>query len=93
MDAIPRMQPKLGLPRVQILKLLDETRNATLAIVQPLAAWDLTLFRVIHPLVGDQDVYGILELLANHEQRHSQQIDLIKKLPGFPQPEGNTDNP
>jgi hypothetical protein len=87
MDAGPRMQPKRGLPRTQILQFLEETRQATLAMLQPVADWDLTRIRIIHPLVGDQDVYGILELLSSHDQRHSQQIDSIKKNANFPKRE------
>ncbi len=84
MDAGPRMQPKHGLPRAQIFKLLEEVRRLTLHLLEPLAEWDLTRFRILHPLVGDQDVYGILELLASHEQRHAQQIETFKKAHAFP---------
>jgi hypothetical protein len=84
MDAGPRMQPKHGLPRTQILQFLDDTRKVTLDLLQPVAGWDLARVRIVHPLVGDQDVYGILELLTSHEQRHAQQIDSIKKKPNFP---------
>jgi len=84
MDAGPRMQPKHGLSRTQILQFLDDTRKVTLDLLQPVAGWDLARVRIVHPLVGDQDVYGILELLTSHEQRHAQQIDSIKKKPNFP---------
>jgi hypothetical protein len=90
MDAGPRMQPKHGLPRAQIFKFLEEIRKDTLQLVEPLAAWDLTRFRILHPLVGDQDVYGILELLASHEQRHAQQIETYKKTNGFPPGDAKT---
>ncbi len=87
MEASTRMLPTQGLSRTQILSRLEETRKATLNLVEPCADWDLTRFRVVHPLVGDQDIYGVLELLASHEQRHSLQIDSIKKQPGFPMPD------
>ena len=90
MDASMRMQPKLGMSRAQIVEVLEETRKTTLKLVGPFADWDLTRFRVNHPLVGNQDVYGVLEVLASHEQRHSLQIDSIKKQPGFPKPEVKT---
>ncbi len=93
MDAGPRMQPKPGIARAHVLKFLDETRKATLELVEPLADWDLTRFRIIHPLVGDQDVYGILELISSHEQRHSQQIESLKKVTGFPRKEAKADIP
>ncbi len=84
MDSGPRMQPRHGMSRGQLLKLLDETRKEMLAILDPAAGWDLTRFRVVHPLVGDQDPYGILELIASHDQRHSQQVGSITKNSDFP---------
>ena len=84
MDAAPQMQPKRGLSRNQILQFLEETRRTTLDLLRPICDWNLTRIRVVHPLVGDQDVCGILELLASHEQRHAQQIDLIKKRASYP---------
>jgi hypothetical protein len=90
MDAGPRMQPKQGLPRAQIFKFLEEIRENTIQLLEPLAEWDLTRFRIMHPLVGDQDVYGILELLANHEQRHAQQVETFKKTNGFPPGDNKT---
>ncbi len=83
-DAGPRMQPKRGLQRAQIFEFLEEVRHSTVQLLEPLAEWDLSRFRILHPLVGDQDVYGILEVLASHEQRHSQQIERLKKTSGFP---------
>ena len=91
MDAGPRMQPKRGLPRAHIYKFLEEIRKNTLQLVEPLADWDLTRFRILHPLVGDQNVYGILELLASHEQRHAQQIATFKKTNGFPSGDSKTE--
>ena len=89
MDASERMQPASGLPRAQVLGLLEQTRKRTLDLVETRADWNLTRFRVAHPLVGSQDVYGVLDLLASHEQRHSVQVDSIRRKPGFP---GRTDN-
>ncbi len=87
MNAGPRMQPKSGQSRSHVIAFLENTRKITLDLVAPHADRDLSRFRIIHPLVGDQDVYGVLELLASHEQRHSLQIDSIQKAPGFPGPE------
>ncbi len=84
MDAGPRMQPKLGMSRSQVIKFLAETRKGTLDIVQPLAGKDLSRYRIVHPLVGDQNVYGVLDLLSSHEQRHTQQIESIRKTSAFP---------
>jgi len=84
MDAGPRMQPRHGLLRVHLLQILNDTRRETLATLEPLAGLDLSRIRIVHPLVGDQDVLGILELLSSHEQRHAQQIETIRKNPNFP---------
>jgi len=90
MDASERMQPASGLPRAQVFGLLEEVRKRTLDMVEPRADWNLGRFKVSHPLVGDQDIYGVLDLLASHEQRHSLQIESIRKKPGFP---GSADKP
>ena len=87
MDAGPRMQPKLGMSRSQVFKFLAETLKGTLDILDPLAGKDLSRYRIVHPLVGDQNVYGVLDLLSSHEQRHAQQIESIRKASAFP---GNT---
>jgi hypothetical protein len=87
LNAGPRMQPKLGQSRSYVITFLESTRKITVDLVKPHADKDLSRFRIIHPLVGDQDIYGVLELLASHEQRHSLQIDSIQKAPGFPGPE------
>ena len=84
MDAGPRMQPKHGESRAHVLRYLAETRREALDLLQPLKDWDLTRLRIVHPLVGEQDVYGVLELLSSHEQRHSQQIEAIKSRSSFP---------
>jgi hypothetical protein len=93
MEAGKRMQPIPGLTRSKIIDLLHDVRKATLDRVEPCCDWDLSRFRIVHPLVGNQDVYGILELLASHEQRHSMQIDSISKQPGFPEPAGRAKTP
>ncbi len=89
MDAGPQMQPKRGLSRNQIVQFLEDTRKTTLDVLRPVLDWDPTGIRIIHPLVGEQDICGILELLASHEQRHAQQIDLIKKKAGYPKTDGH----
>jgi hypothetical protein len=83
-DAGARMQPRVGLTRAQILKILADTRKTTLDFLNPLADRDLTRFRINHPLVGEQHIYGILELVASHDQRHSTQVESIKKTSDYP---------
>jgi hypothetical protein len=83
-DAGARMQPRVGLTRTQILKILSDTRKTTMDLINPVADWDLSRFRLNHPLVGEQNVYGILELIASHDQRHTSQVESIKKTSDYP---------
>jgi hypothetical protein len=78
------MQPRVGLTRTQILKILSDTRKTTMDLINPVADWDLSRFRLNHPLVGEQNVYGILELIASHDQRHTSQVESIKKTSDYP---------
>jgi hypothetical protein len=91
MDAGARMQPKLGMSHGQVLKFLADTRRATLEVLDPLSEKDLTRYRIVHPLVGDQNVYGVMDLLASHEKRHTQQIEGIKRNPEFPGADGTAE--
>lgn len=84
MQAGPRMQPTHGLPSSTLLELAGQVRQTTLKLLAPAAQWDLTRFRIVHPLVGDRDIYGILELIASHDQRHRLQIKSIQENPDFP---------
>ena len=81
---VPRMEPTRGILRSHLLRALQEIRNTTLKILAPVADWNLSLFRYRHPLIGNHDVYGVLELLASHDQRHIRQIEVVKSHHRFP---------
>ncbi len=80
----PRMQPRPGIPRAELLDFLDRVRRSTLKILEPVEDWDLSRFRYQHPLIGNQDIYGLLDLLASHDERHARQIEHVKKRTEFP---------
>jgi len=80
----PQVEPKAGIPGAELLELLSQTRQATLALLEPVQDWDLTRFRWFHPLMGGHDLYGTLELVASHDRRHCGQNERVKKNPRFP---------
>jgi len=80
----PELQPDAGLPRQKLLASLQRLRAATLALVEPLRDKDLSRYRWHHPLLGARDVYSTLEMLADHDQRHSIQVERIKRARAFP---------
>lgn len=84
LKAGPRLQPKRGLSPATLLELSDQVRLATLEMLAPVKTWDLSRFCVNHPFIGEQNVYGILELVASHDQRHKLQIENIQKDSAFP---------
>ncbi|MSO20120.1 MAG: hypothetical protein EXQ56_06585 [Acidobacteria bacterium] len=45
---------------------------------------DFTRMRVIHPLMGDNNIPELLKFIASHEQRHQNQLRDILKLATFP---------
>lgn len=82
----PAVEPKHGLPQAELLAFLKQARQATLELLDPVKEWDLARFRWFHPLMGTHDVYGTLELIASHDQRHAGQIERVKSNPKFPRP-------
>ena len=83
----PAVEPKHGIPQSELLAFLTKTRQATLALLEPVKDWDLTRFRWFHPLMGGHDVYGTLELVASHDRRHATQVERVKSDPKFPRSE------
>ena len=80
----PGVEPKLGLPREELLGYLERSRHTTLQILEPHKNKNLSGFIWKHDLMGSRDVYATLEMLANHDCRHQTQIRNIKKDPRFP---------
>lgn len=84
----PNLEPRPGVPRQERLAQLRDIRATTLKVMEsalhPDQHLDLTRLRWKHPLMGTHDIYGTLELLANHDRRHRQQIANVQKHPNFP---------
>lgn len=80
----PRMQPAGGLSGKALLEYLSGIRKATLELLGPHSDEDLSTYRIIHPLIGDRNIYSVLEMLANHERRHTSQIKSVIGSAGFP---------
>jgi DinB family protein len=82
--AAPILQPQAGIPQTELLGLLHEARDTTLKQLESVKSWDLTRLRWNHPLLGQHDAYGMLELLADHDRRHLRQVEGIKRDRKFP---------
>lgn len=80
----PVLEPKREMDRMELLNFLKRTRQSTLEILEPVQDWDLSQFRWEHPLIGNLDLYGVLDLLASHDERHGRQMDSIKENSEFP---------
>lgn len=80
----PALEPKAGMPREELLQYLRDARDSTLKLLEPAKSRDLSAYRWRHPLMGTHDIYGTLELMANHDRRHRMQMEEIQKSPNFP---------
>jgi len=80
----PALEPTAGMPREELLRYLHDLRDATLKLLEPAKSKDLSRYRWRHPLMGTHDIYGTLELMANHDQRHRLQMEEIQKSSDFP---------
>ena len=82
--AAPNVEPKAGMPKNHLLEFLRSGRESTIALLEPSKSRDLSRIRWEHPLMGTHDIYGTMELLAGHEQRHRIQIERVKSDARFP---------
>ena len=80
----PAVEPKAGISQVDLLGFLLQARKSTLELLEPVKDWDLARFRWFHPLMGEHDIYGTLELLASHDRRHASQVQRVKQDSKFP---------
>ncbi len=86
---IPAQNPDIATPRKgRLAAELHEDLTASLAETEGLfnANADLDYGEMImqHPLMGTNDVPGLLRFMALHEQRHQSQINDITASPQFP---------
>ena len=86
---IPAQNPDITSPRRA--RPADELRNdlisslkATEALLESRPDLDYGEMMIQHPLLGNNNVPGMLRFLALHEQRHQSQINNILGSPGFP---------
>lgn len=80
----PNLEPKAGMDRKEIITFLNEVRDDTLRWLDTVKDRDLSRYHWDHHLLGHNDVYGTLDVLADHEHRHLQQMEGVKKNPKFP---------
>jgi uncharacterized damage-inducible protein DinB len=92
---VPAQAPSIAEPTKgrDLEELLRDLRQAQ-AEMETLFATnehlDFGRMRVIHPLMGDNNVPELLHFIASHEQRHQKQIQDILKLASFPKPIANS---
>ena len=86
---VPAQAPSVAEPtRGRALQeLRSDLRNAQAEMEALFAAnpdMDFNRMRVIHPLMGDNNIPELLKFIASHEQRHQNQLRDILKLAAFP---------
>jgi len=88
---IPAQSPDIATPkkgrvaaelREDLARSFKETEN----LLNANADLDYSTMSVQHPLMGTNDVPGLLGFMAAHEQRHQTQINNIMSCPQFPRP-------
>lgn len=77
-------RPKADKPVDQLRFELAESVRATARLLRDNADVDFRRLRYSHPVLGTNNVMGILRIVAFHEKRHQQQIDEILSSPSLP---------
>jgi len=77
-------RPKADKPVDQLRAELAESVCATARLLRDNADVDFRRLRYSHPVLGANNVMGILRIVAFHEKRHQQQIDEILSSQSFP---------
>ena len=80
----PNLVPKAGMERGEIISFLNQAREETLQWLDSIKNRDLSRCVWEHHLMGRHDIYGTLDVLAEHEHRHLQQMEGVRKNPKFP---------
>lgn len=83
-QAAPRSIPAHGKARGDLAAFLAQVRKSTLQFLETVKDKDLAQYHWVHPLLGYQDLYGMLGMIASHDHRHIQQIEAVRKDPHFP---------
>jgi hypothetical protein len=82
--AAPQAEPRQKMGRDEVLVFLAEVRRSTLQLLESVKDRNLERFHWLHPVLGQQDLFGMLELIASHDQRHILQMEAAKKNSRFP---------
>jgi hypothetical protein len=88
-QAPDKATPKRGRPAAELLEDLAASLRKTEELLNANADLDYREMSVQHPLLGNNDVPGLLRFMAAHEQRHQSQIKDIMASPQFPRPHIN----
>lgn len=88
---VPAQNPGLTTPRRA--RPADELRGDLVsslkemeALLESHADFNYSEMVIMHPLLGNNNIPGLLRFLALHEQRHQSQIESVLGSPGFPGP-------
>jgi DinB family protein len=76
--------PRKGRPAAELRKDLSSSLTETESLFKANADLDYGEMIMQHPLMGTNDVPGLLRFMALHEQRHQSQISNIVASPQFP---------
>ena len=82
--AAPESEPTHGREGREVTAFLTRVRQSTLQFLESVKEKDLSQYHWAHPLLGYQDLCGILGLIASHDSRHVLQLENVKKDPHFP---------
>lgn len=88
---IPAQSPDIGIPRrgrpaTELRENLASSFKETESLFNANPGLDYLEMSIQHPLLGKNDVPGLLRFMAAHEQRHQSQIKDIMASPQFPRP-------
>ena len=86
---MPGQNPDVALPAkgraaADLVQGLKSAIQETTALLESNPDLDYQQMRSRHPMLGTNDVPGLLRVTALHEQRHGEQISEILKNPRFP---------
>ena len=76
--------PRRGRPAAELRRELASSLEETLTLFDANPGLDYGAMFVAHPLLGRNDVNGLLRFLALHEQRHQSQIAEVLSDPRLP---------
>jgi hypothetical protein len=77
-------KPRRGRSAVALRHDLISSLRETEQLFESHRGLDYSKMMILHPLLGNNDVPGLLRFVALHEQRHQSQIESVLSSPGFP---------